>query len=120
MAGPGYQLLCHSIGVLSLLIACVFIVTGICLQVFHPENEPDTPIPWRTDGIILTIIGVFALVVFVFYFCHVARRRWKVFNVISIRPHYKRRGSALREHWHASERQQTQNTQEEDSEVIDG
>ena len=117
MAGPQYQILCHAVGALSILLACIFIVTGICLQVFDPQDDSDNLLPWRTDCIILTVIGVFALIVFIIYFCHVARRNWKVFNVINIRPHYKRKNPAMDEGWHSADKQGHTSA---DTEGIDG
>ena len=122
MAGLEFQILCHSIGVLSFLIACIFITTGICLQVFDPEDNTDNPLPWRTDSFALTFIGAFALIVFVVYFCHVARRQWKIFNVISIRPHYKRKNRGEVEGWHEEDKNKTRHGSEksDDTGEVDG
>ncbi len=61
------------------------------LQAFDPpSDEENENLGWRVDGVVITCIGGAALVVFIVYFCHVTRRKWKVWGVIPIRPHYKR------------------------------
>ena len=119
MAGLEFQILCHSIGALSFLIACIFITTGICLQVFDPEDNTDNPLPWRTDSFALTFIGAFALIIFVVYFCHVARRQWKIFNVFSIRPHYKRKKREQVEGWHEEDKNKTRHASEKSDDIGD-
>ena len=82
---------------------------------------------WKSEGLILIFIGAFALLVFIVYFCHVARRRWKVFNVIRIRtgPAGRRGGVGGREDggWAAQATptpERRPSAKSTDSEVIDG
>ena len=120
MVGQDYQILCHTIGALSFLIACIFIITGVCIQVFDPQDDTENPLPWRTDGLVLTFIGAAALIIFIVYFCHVARRQWKIFNVFRIRPHYKRRNTAEAGAWQSESRQRHVSERSQAAEDIDG